>query len=118
MSTKQISKYIDNEREPGLQTYIANAHNPSPVEASHTGSPATFLPAGFGAWDITVHPFKGDFVRPSVNVPVWNVRPTDIGQGYMACECEYPNRKGTRTIYSQHLKAIESTIDFEPNSLP
>lgn len=59
--------------------------------------PRPFLPSGIGAWDVTSFPFGGDFVRPSVNITLRNVRPS-AKDGWMLAECEYPNRRGTRTL--------------------
>lgn len=68
-----------------------------------------FLPSGIGAWDVTSYPFGGDFVRPSVNIPLRNVRPS-AKEGWMLAECEYPNRKGVRTLC---LQVVQSAYQVE-----
>lgn len=66
---------------------------------------STILPAGCGAWDVTQYPFGGDFIRPSVDIEVANVRPSHK-EGWQLADCTYPNRKGMRTICSNKLKAL------------
>jgi len=66
------------------------------------------LRAGFGAWDISTHPFGGDFIRPSKDLTLTNVRPSELKQGWMIGEAEYPPRRGTRTICFQSAHSQEA----------
>lgn len=69
----------------------------------------TILPAGNGAWDLTSYPFGGDFIRPSTDLVISEVKELPGKPGWWQGVCEYPNRKGLRTIASNRfvLKASE-----------
>lgn len=64
------------------------------------------LPKGCGAWDVTSFPFGGDFIRPSIDIRVTNIRPS-AKEGWMLADCEgYPNRNGKRTICSNKFSLL------------
>ena len=82
---------------------------PTPHTTTNAG-PAeqgrSYLPAGFGAWDVTSFPFGGDFIRPKSDLELSNVRESHQA-GHMLGECAYPPRRGVRTICfrAEHLKS-------------